>query len=1151
MADSVRAQSQTGSLRSKRFLLQGDTILLDTLSISQATFQWKQASVDTACYTLDAIGARLIRSKNCSSEETGDSAEISFRVFPVLLSRSYQNKDRKKATLAELGSYNPFVYTPIKQDADMFKFDGLTRSGSISRGISVGNNQDLAVNSALNLQLSGKLTPDIDVTAAITDENIPIQPDGNTQQLQDFDRVFIKLNNESTQLTVGDFQINRPESYFMNFNKRLQGASIQTQQKLQLIEEAGIPEAKVSAGGSVAVARGRFNRNNIIGIEGNQGPYRLRGPNNEQFIIILSGSEKVYIDGRLLRRGQENDYIIDYNNAEITFTTRNIMTKDLRIFVEFEFADRNYARSLVHINTEIEQGKLQARLNVYSEQDSRNQPLQQQLTDEQKLILALAGDNLSQAVVPSIDSVGFSTEQVLYRRIDTLVNGAVFPGVMVFSTNPNEAIYRATFSNVGSGNGNYVQTTSAANGRVFGWVAPINGIPQGSFEPIVQLVPPLQRQMVTLGLKYDISKNLSLMAEGALSKNDLNTFSELDASDNNGYAFRVAMEHRKNLSKDSLPWRLVSTISYEQVDRFFSPLERFRNVEFDRDWNLQQLSAGPAIEYIPRLQLNLSKGQGVNVNYLFSAFIRENQFMAQQHSITSFVQKKGYNFNYNGSYTQNESTANGSDFYRHRILAQKQIRKIVVGYRDEYERNLLTDVPQDTLRQASYQFFDRQVFLTNADTARQKFNLFYRIRTDDGVRSRNLNQYAWAESYGFSLGIVKGEAFDLRTITTYRRLEIRDTLLTSQQADQTLVNRVELGFRLFKSAIVATTFYEVGSGLETRKEFIYLEVPPGQGQYSWTDYNNNGIRELNEFEIALFSDQAKFIRIFTPTTDFIRVFSNQFNQVLNVKAPISWAKKKGWKAVLARFSSQTAFRSDGRTSASDALVAYNPFAAGIDDPELITLNRTLRQTFFFNRNDPKFGFDLSLQRNGNKALLNNGFEARDNNLRILRSRWSPGSLFTFNLDVQQGEKTSLAEFFSNRNFVIAITETEPRVTYQPNPAFRLAVSYKLALRENAEIYGGELARSHNAGFDLKYNVAEKGSFQGRMNMILIDFNGDQNTPIAFEMQEGLRDGTNFTWGIGYQRTLSNNMQLNVNYDGRRSPDAPTIHTGGVQVRVFF
>ena len=101
------------------------------------------------------------------------------------------------------------------------------------------------------------------------------------------------------------------------------------------------------------------------------------------------------------------------------------------------------------------------------------------------------------------------------------------------------------------------------------------------------------------------------------------------------------------------------------------------------------------------------------------------------------------------------------------------------------------------------------------------------------------------------------------------------------------------------------------------------------------------------------------------------------------------------------------------------------------------------------------------------------------------------------------------------------------------------------------MYGGEKAVGNTAGLDLKYNVANKGSFQAKFNFILIAFDGTQNTPVAFEMQEGLRTGQNYTWGISYQRTLSNNMQLNVNYDGRKSPDVKTVHVGGVQVRLFF
>lgn len=1138
------------SMRTQRLLLRGDTIRLDSMSLLQGSFKYVSPSADTAFYKLLPDAGMLVKKPGKTSPK-GDSVTIQFRVLPFNFSEPYRNKERHKSTPEERGIYNPFVYTPNRNNPNALKFDGLNKNGSISRGISVGNNQDLAVNSTLNLQLSGKLTPDIDISAAITDDNIPIQPDGNTQQLQDFDRVFIQLSNENSKLIVGDFQITRPKSYFMNYNKRLQGGSFETRFKETLFNEEKYGKATIKTGGSIAVARGRFNRNQIQGVEGNQGPYRLRGANNEQFIVILSGSEKVYIDGRQLTRGQENDYVIDYNTSELIFTSRILITKDLRIFVEFEYSDRNYARSQIVFNTEIEQGGWTSRLNIYSEQDSKNQSLQQQLTPEMKLVLRNAGDNPGLALIDAVDTIAYSPDLILYNRIDTIVDGITYQDVLVNSTNPETAIYKATFILIGANQGDYVQANSAANGRVFRWVAPVNGIRQGSYQPKAQLIAPIQRQMYSLGNDFKVNKNLTLTSEVAYSSYDRNTFSPLDAKDDPGYAFRVAAIHNKALSKDSLPWLLATTLSYEQIDKHFNPIERFRNVEFDRDWNLQSVISKPATEYLPRLNLNLSKSNRGTVNYLFTAFLKGEQLQANQHALNTDLQLNKYKVQYLGSLTDSKGNENSSFFYRHKTLITRDISWFQVGYKDEFERNLLTDVIPDTLRGDAYSFFDRQAFIQNVDTSKNKFNIFYRVRTDEGVRSRDLKQFAWAESVGFSLDLSNNENVQFRSITTYRRLEIRDTLLSNLQPERTLVNRVELSLRLLKSSITTSTFYESGSGLETRKEFSYLEVQPGLGVYSWTDYNSNGIKELNEFEIAAFPDQAKYIRVFTPTIDFIRVYSNTFNQTINLKTPSEWTNKKGARKFLSRLSTQSAWRADKRTTNTNVFEAFNPFTAGINDPALITLNQSLRNSFFFNRSAPKFGFDLNFQQVGTKALLNNGLESRKNTFGNHRIRWSPGSRFTFSGETKNGVKLSITEFFSTRNFDIRYFDWEPRIAYQPNATFRVSAAYARSSKNNSEEYGAEKSSSNAVSADVKYNVPNKGSLQAQVKVVDIKFDGNQNSPIAFEMQEGLRTGRNFTWGLSYQRTLSNNMQLNISYDGRKSPAVQTIHVGNVQVRVFF
>ncbi|NNE28305.1 MAG: hypothetical protein HKN16_01625, partial [Saprospiraceae bacterium] len=231
--------------------------------------------------------------------------KVSFRVLGVGLENPQQDLDPKVIQLADEEIPIGVDVLANQQSDNLINMGGLNYQGSFSRGVSFGNSQNLVLNSAFNLRFNGIIGDDVEVQAAISDQNIPLQPEGNTEQLQEFDKIYIQLKKDHSSLIAGDYELSRPTGHFVNYFKKLQGARFD--------RAAPLGKGTLRTGITAAISKGKFARNILDPFEGNQGPYRLQGNNGERFLIVLSGTERVYVDGNLMIRGLENDYTIDYN----------------------------------------------------------------------------------------------------------------------------------------------------------------------------------------------------------------------------------------------------------------------------------------------------------------------------------------------------------------------------------------------------------------------------------------------------------------------------------------------------------------------------------------------------------------------------------------------------------------------------------------------------------------------------------------------------------------------------------------------------------------------------------------------------------------------------------------------------------------------
>jgi len=481
-------------------------------------------------------------------------------------------------------------------------------------------------------------------------------------------------------------------------------------------------------------------------------------------------------------------------------------------------------------------------------------------------------------------------------------------------------------------------------------------------------------------------------------------------------------------------------------------------------------------------------------------------------------------------------------FYRWYSTFVHQFTKSWIGAKVDYENNERRDPITQNLSNLSYRFSEIEGFYGIGDSTKVFVEFGYNHRTSDSLQMSELQTVNRVNTYFLKSKLIQNKNTDLSLFVNYRNINNLNS-----DNEKVLNSRIAYRQNIFNNFLNLQTLYEVQSGNLPQQEFVYIEVEPGKGFYEWLDFNENGIQELDEFVIAQFQDQAKFVRVLLPTIRFIKTDQNKFSQSVNINAT-QWRNKDGVKKIISHFSDQAYFLINSKTKRENGKINLNPFTREVEN--LLDLDLVYKNSLFFNRGIQKYSVVYSYINSHKKSIF--VFGDQDVQLKTHQFQFlhKIGNFWLIDVNSGLSESNSKSVSYTNRNYKLNTIKFNPKISYLYSNNSRLEVFYTFKNKEN-EMKNFETLKMHVFGANFQYANKGKFSVNANINLYLNEFEGNTNSPVAFQMLEGLQPGTNITWLLFLQKRLTSFLDLNINYSGRKSESTKTIHTGSIQLRATF
>lgn len=1034
----------------------------------------------------------------------GDSIAVILAVPPSWLSGSYTRQETARDSEGQGLAIDYREYGEKVPKA----FPGLSFGGSKTFDVNVGAGQEVALNQSLRLNISGKLTDDITLNAIISDQNVPISPEGNTRDLEELDRVLIELRGTHFRADMGDTDLRREGGRWLSWSRRLSGANVAVSAK------------GVSAFASGAVSEGRRMSTTLTPVEGNQGPYRMIASNGNSDISIVPGTEKLWINGVALTRGESDDYTIDYTTGEVTFTARRIIGSDMRIVADYEYTSESYRRTFSSGGADgsFFGGKLKIGAVAAREADDDSRPVLTELDDITRSILAQSGDSL--AVVSGIRSAEGDTTGT-YDLVD---------GYLVY--NPlGKGKYNVTFSWVGQDLGSY----QYSGGGIYVFVPPEERVTGSgaSYDPVGTIPAPVSHSIAGVELSAEPLPWMKIETEAAASSYDANTLSRLNDSDNGGGAYRLGLSISPTI-RAFAPLRVDVSGNHRNRGRTFRPLDRDRDAEENRRWGLPLLLSDDretVTEYSGGISLAEGglAGTGIAVSGGRAEFgetsVSERAGMAGN---LSFGERGAARLDMSRITRSGVSGTDDQEIGRFSSDMRVDLRGFIPSFAWEHERVEIggTDSPG-----SGYDDYAVRLHTPKARGIQGEAEWFY--------RSELARHGAWTDSSlarGGSVGLTAGTGVRGMISTEYSRRE----RITGSARNVTDQARMEGYYHPGNNRVRFDGSYQAGRLREGSKRRNYIYIGSGKGQYRWEDENGDGVRDPDEF----IPDEHGSYYVYEETLD-------DYTPVNTVHAfGKIGVDLFGTSGSDARFRSETTFEVNESSSADAAdvfLLKLGSFRKkGVttsgdarlqQDVTIPLVTKGSLRLRVFRRDSYNAEYVTGAERSGEEEqslrLRQPLRESVDAELTLARSVWS-----------------RFMEDYDSGDFRVLSYNGDASVSLYPERASTVAMS--LSCGYDRDRVSGIRATWWLIRPGYTYRISAQGKVEASYAYTSVRLSGGMTgVRLPYTMARGHMEGSNHDIQVTYDHRITTRMNLVTVYTGRMFAGRAFEHFAQVQVRAIF